>query len=113
MWISMSLEPAWSKRASFTTAKAVAQRNLVSKNNIKNKTNQLKTIRERERKERKASGTSRTTSKSLFMVVSFRILKRYGGRGGEKGRKEYTTILKKNYGPNFLSLMIAAVGPRK
>lgn len=47
------------------------------------------------------------------MAVSFRILKRCGGGGGEKGRKEYTTILKKNYGPNFLSLMIAAVGPRK
>ena len=46
------------------------------------------------------------------MAVSFVILKRCGSKG-EKGRKEYTTILKKKYGPNFFSLIIAAVGPSK
>lgn len=49
------------------------------------------------------------------MAVSFRILKRCGGGGGGGDRKEgiHNNFEKKKYGPNFLSLMIAAVGPRK
>lgn len=47
------------------------------------------------------------------MAVSFRILKRCGGGGGDRKEGIHNNFEKKNYGPNFLSLMIAAVGPRK